>query len=67
MAYARKIYIESETINKANENLQDAIKASREAIENGTSEDIKSSIHDVIEKSQNLRAFLCANYNIKYR
>lgn len=67
MSYSRKIYIEPETINKANENLQDAIKSSREAIENGTNEDIKASIHDVIEKSQNLRAFLCANYNIKYR
>lgn len=67
MAYARKIYIEPETIERANKNLQNAIQASNEAIENGTDEEIKASVHDVIEKSQNLRAFLCANYNIKFR
>ena len=67
MSYSRKIYIEPETINKANKNLQDAIKASNETIANGSADEIKASIHDVIEKSQNLRAFLCANYNIRYR
>ena len=65
--YGRKIYIEPETINKANDNLNQSLKESKKAIESGTPEDIRASVADVIQKSQDLRAFLCANYNLRFR
>lgn len=63
----RKIYIEPETIKKANDNLKESLKAAHEVIATGTPEEIKAQMNDVLQRSQDLRAFLCANYNIKFR
>lgn len=60
----QNIYIEPETLNKAQENTTAAIHAAGETIKDGSPEEIKAAIHDAIEKSRIYRAFLCANYNL---
>ena len=65
--YGRKIYIEPETIKKANDNLKHSIEESKKAIDSGAPDDIRASVADVIQNSQDLRAFLCANYNLRFK
>lgn len=60
----RKIYIEPETLEKAEQNTREAFQAAHDAIENGTPDEIRAAVADLIQKSAAQRAFIRANYNL---
>ena len=60
----KKIYIEPETMRKAEENTREAMKNAVFVIENGTPEEIRAAVADLLQKSQAQRAFIRANYNL---
>lgn len=59
-----KIFIESETMRKAEENTREALKNAAFIIEEGTPDEIRAAVADLIQKSQTQRAFICAHYNL---
>lgn len=62
-----RVYIEPETINKAAENSHNANRKALDTIKNGTPDDIRQAVAESLERSRDYRAYICANYNIKYR
>lgn len=60
----KKIFIEPETMQKAEENTRAAFTAAHAAIENGTPEQIRETAADLLQKLRAQRAFICANYNL---
>lgn len=58
------IYIEPETMRKAEENTREALQAAHDAIKNGTPDEIRAAVADLIQKSQAQRAFIRANYKL---
>lgn len=60
----RSIYIEKETLQRAQENATEAIQTARETIRTGTPEEIKAAVHEALEKSRAYRSFVCANYHL---
>lgn len=60
----RKIYIEPETLEKAEQNTREAFQAAHDAIRNGTPDEIRAAIAGLIQKSAAQRAFIRANSNL---
>jgi len=60
----RHIYIEKETLEKAQKNTAEAIQNSHKAIKDGTPDEIRAAINDLLVKSRAQRAFIRANYNL---
>ena len=60
----RKIYIEPETLEKAEQNTREALKNAAYIIEEGTPDEIRAAVADLIQKSAAQRAFIRANYNL---
>ena len=60
----RRVYIEAETLQKAEENTREAIQNAHEIIKNGTPDEIRAAVADVLQKSAAQRAFIRANYNL---
>ena len=58
------IYIEPETMRKAEENTAGAIKTAQDAIREGTPEEIRAAVADLLQKSAAQRAFIRANYSL---
>ena len=58
------IFIEPETMRKAEENTREALKSAAYIIEEGTPDEIRAAVADLIQKSQAQRAFIRANYNL---
>lgn len=61
---SRKIYIEPETLKRAEINSREAIREARETIKDGTPEEIRAAIRKALDRSSDYRAFLRANYNL---
>lgn len=58
------IFIEPETMRKAEENTREALKNTAFIIEQGTPDEIRAAVADLIQKSQAQRAFIRANYKL---
>lgn len=61
---SNNIYIEPETMRKAEENTREALKNAAYIIEEGTPDEIRAAVADLIQKSQAQRAFIRANYKL---
>lgn len=59
-----KIFIEPETMQKAEQNTAEAIQKAHKAITDGTPDEIRSAINDLLQKSAAQRAFIRANYSL---
>ena len=60
----RHIYIEKETLEKAQKNTAEAIQNAHKAIKDGTPDEIRAAINALLVKSRAQRAFIRANYNL---
>ncbi len=60
----KRIYIEPETLETAEQNFNDALREARETIQNGTPDEIREAIRRAVDRSSDYRAFIRANYNI---
>ena len=60
----KQIFIEPETMKRAEANTAEAIQKAKEAIKDGTPDEIRARISEVLQASQAQRAFICANYNL---
>jgi hypothetical protein len=58
------IYIEPETMKRAEENTREALKNTAFIIEQGTPDEIRAAVADLIQKSAAQRAFIRANYKL---
>ena len=58
------IFIEPETMRKAEENTRKALKNAAYIIEAGTPEEIRAAVADLLQKSQAQWAFIRANYHL---
>lgn len=58
------IYIEPETMKKAEANTAEAIEEAKKTINEGNPEEIRARIAALLQASQAQRAFICANYKL---
>ena len=58
------IYIERETLEKAEENTREALKNTAFIIENGTPDEIRAAVDDLLQKSRAQRALIRAHYHL---
>lgn len=60
----KSVYIEPETLEKAEQNTREAFQKAHEAIQNGTPDEIREAIRAALDRSSDYRAFICARYNL---
>ena len=60
----KSYYIEPEILEAAERNTREASEKTRQAIENGTPEERRAAIAEMIQRSQAQRALMCARYGL---
>lgn len=65
MEYPRQIVIDNEAVKMAQEGFETALNNAGEIVKTGTTEEIKMSAREVIEKCRAYRTMVCARYNLR--